>query len=347
MLNIQNIINSSLCLFVQFDDYVLCRVYKNNRSDGGFKRSRDDKPTNIDINSSTSASKIPNLQFNPANAINAQLTASPGIQHVEEYNNPFVNIPQRLQNRQQQQQEQPQPIVQIPEVSGAYISRINNFRVLPPAGHVDAFLHRDSERLWDEPTNDVSSSSSKIPKLQLEANDQLTTSAGMEYVEKFTDHYEYNPFVNIPQRFQNQQEQQQLQPTVQMPQVSSACAVFSQNNLPVLPPAGVDVFFHGDSERLWDDHSKNDASSSSTMIPKLKHSPDEAENQLTVSGGVDYVEEYWTGSEYNLFDNIPHRLQNQHERQQKQPIIPNNNLQVLPYDQNDYPCKYGRQCYWE
>ena len=36
------IINSFLfvCL-VQFDDYVLCEVYKNNRSDGGFKRSRD------------------------------------------------------------------------------------------------------------------------------------------------------------------------------------------------------------------------------------------------------------------------------------------------------------------
>ena len=65
--------------------------------------------------------------------------------------------------------------------------------------------------------------------------------------------------------------------------------MFSQNNLLVLPPAGVDVFLHGDSERLWGEPT-NDASSSSSKIPKLKHSPDEAENQLTVSSGVDYVE---------------------------------------------------------
>ena len=163
-------------------------------------------------------------------------------------------------------------------------------------------------------------------------------------------------------RLQNQQQQehqhQQQHPIVQMPQVlSSACAVFPQNNLLVLLPASVDVFLHGDSERIWDEPT-NDASSSSSKIPELKHSPDEAENQLTFNSGMDYIEEYWTDYEFNLFDNIPQSLQNQHEEQKQQPIVPNNNLQVLPsfpittfkfflMARTTTPCKYGTQCYWE
>ena len=150
---------------MQFDDNVICKVYKNNRGDGGFKRSWDDEPRNIDINASTSASKIPKLQLNPVEA-KAQFIESRGMQLVEEFTNyeynPFVNIPHRLQNQQQQ------PIVQMLQVSSACaVFPQNNLQVLPPAG-ADAIFHRDSKRLWnDQWANDASSSSSKIPKLQL------------------------------------------------------------------------------------------------------------------------------------------------------------------------------------
>ena len=81
-------------------------------------------------------------------------------------------------------------------------------------------------------------------------------------------------------------------------------------------PFGADVFLHRDSEILWNDQSTNDASSSSSKIPKLKHSPDhEAENQLTVSRGMGYVQVYAP------FINNIHDQNHQNRNEQKQPTV--------------------------
>ena len=135
----------------------------------------------------------------------------------------------------------------------------------------------------------------------------------------------------------------------------SAYAVFPKTNLQVLPPVGADVFLHRDSEILWNDQSTNDASRSSSKIPKLKHSPDhEAENQLTVSRGMGYVQVYAP------FINNIHDQNHQNRNEQKQPTVempqipsanavyPHNNSQVLASDganevslpgQNDNPAQ--------
>ena len=143
---------------MQFDDYVLCRVYKNNRSDGGSKRSRDVQPRNIDIAStSTSSSKIPKVvdQDSHDETENDQVTAASGgggggsgTEYMEENpteNGSYINH-QTLQNQHQQQQQQ--PIVGMPQIPSAYTTTTtsvfphNYLQVLnlPPAG-ADAFWH--------------------------------------------------------------------------------------------------------------------------------------------------------------------------------------------------------------
>ena len=207
-----------VCLcFLQLDDCVLCKVYKNIRSDRRSRRSQDDQPWN---DASTSTSIIPKPGINPNTEVaNDQLTATVGMYHAH---NPFVNIPPSLQNLHEQKQPinvemQPQTNLQVLSPARAYVS-----------------LYTGSG---------ASSSSSKIPE--------------------FTN-YAYNPFVNIPQRLQNQQDQKQQHPVVQKPQFPSAYAVFPKTNLQVLPPVGADVFLHTDSQILWNDQSTNDASSSSS-----------------------------------------------------------------------------------
>ena len=101
-----------VCLF---DDYVLCRVYKNNRSDRSeSKRSRDVQPGNIDIAStSTSSSKIPKVvdqDSHDETENDHEVTAASGgggsgTEYVEENpteNRSFINH-QTLQNQHQQQ----------------------------------------------------------------------------------------------------------------------------------------------------------------------------------------------------------------------------------------------------
>ncbi|XP_034684566.1 NAC domain-containing protein 2-like [Vitis riparia] len=92
-------------------------------------------------------------------------------------------------------------------------------------------------------------SRSKIPRLDRnpnpnEANNQHTVGGGMDSGED-RNSYQYNQNINSHQALQNQQQLQQ--PIIQMP---SANAVFSQDNLQVLPPAGTDVSFHGHNSNL-------------------------------------------------------------------------------------------------
>lgn len=105
-------------------------------------------------------------------------------------------------------------------------------------------------------------SRSKIPRLDRnpnpnEANNQHTVGGGMDSGED-RNSYQYNQNINSHQALQNQQQLQQ--PIIQMP---SANAVFSQDNLQVLPPAGTDVSFHGHNSNLmqsmeypFPDHSR-------------------------------------------------------------------------------------------
>ncbi|KAJ9702731.1 hypothetical protein PVL29_004454 [Vitis rotundifolia] len=231
---------------MRLDECVLCKVYRKDKR--VCKRSRHE--SGVD-ESGSPRPKTPRFDRHPnPNEANNQHTVGGGMDSGEDRNgyqyNQNINSHQALQNQRQLQQ----PIIQMPTANAVFPQ--DNLQVLPPAGTDVSFHGHNSNRIHQalqnqqqlqlqlqQPIIQMPTANAVFPQDNL----QVLPPAGTD-----VSFHGHNSNL-IHQALQNQQQQQlQLQqPIIQRP---TANAVFPQDNLQALPPAGTDVSFHGHNSNL-------------------------------------------------------------------------------------------------